>query len=262
MKLLKSFLTNFSITINFIVLTIIAEWIQIPQISVPLNGPQDTLMLSDIPGIHTESNKPIRYEDLEHIVGPGFEDELEIFYKKHKNDFKTLSSSHSHTTNLPDNEEETTSYDQYNETIFNEDPWSYYDQIPKATVATTTTTTTISMENESTVVAKNPTRKFIAKPIVPTHLETTTTKSTNTNNNSMRKKIVKIIKVKQKPTEPKATSLSFSGFLKFLKDIQSSFVFGASRSLKDKMIMLENFRDTLLINIGKSFSFNLYLNYV
>lgn len=254
MKLLKSF-TNFSVTINFVVLTIIAEWIKIPQVSVPLKGPQDTLMLSNIPGIpDSPILKPIRYEDLEHIIGPGFEDELEKFYEKHQSDLDTLSP-HT-TTSLP----EEPSYDQYNETIFNEDPWSYYDQLHHtATIATTTTAAnSINKIQNQNSNNKNLTKKPNSKPnvVLIKRLETTTTTtgkpaSSVNNNNGTRKKIMKIVKVKQKPKDSgKTTSLSFSGFLKFLKDIQSSFVFGASRSLTDKITMLANFRDTLLINIG------------
>lgn len=228
------------------VLTILAEWIELPHIAAPLRGPQDTLMLADIPGLGEPqtSVKPLRYEDLEHIIGTGFEDELEKFYEKHKSDFEALSN---------DGHVRPQAYGQHNQTIFNEDPWGSFDQIPKATVATTTMAT----ENESIVdrpknafannkklqsnyKAKVPSR---AKPTTQTSTESTTPKTTP-------KRVVKLVKVKPKPTDT-GPSLSFGGFLKFLKDIQSSFVFGASRSLKDKMEMLTNFRDTILINIGE-----------
>lgn len=225
-------------------LTNLAEWIELPQIAAPINGPQDTLMLADIPGLREpqSSVKPLRYEDLEHIIGTGFEDELEKFYEKHKSDFEALSN---------DNNVRPQAYGQRNQTIFNEDPWDSIDQIPTATVATTTAAT----ENES--IVDRPKNAFANDKKLPSMSDAkipsrknNSVKPTTPNTGTAPKKVVKLVKVKPKPL-PIETSLSFGGFLKFLKDIQSSFVFGASRSLKDKMEMLANFRDTILINIGE-----------
>lgn len=44
--------------------------------------------------------------------------------------------------------------------------------------------------------------------------------------------------------------LSLTGFIDFLKNIQNSFVTKTARSIQDKIKVLQNFKDQLLINIG------------
>jgi hypothetical protein len=64
------------------------------------------------------------------------------------------------------------------------------------------------------------------------------------------------LKPKAQPHREKPKSnenLSFSGFMGFLKNIQSSLMFRTARGINDKIKVLNNFKNKLLLNIGNFF---------
>lgn len=59
-----------------------------------------------------------------------------------------------------------------------------------------------------------------------------------------QRRIMKFIKRTSQP-------LSFSSFMRFLKDVQSSFMLKTVSNINDKILMLQDFRDNLMLNIQK-----------
>ena len=59
-----------------------------------------------------------------------------------------------------------------------------------------------------------------------------------------QRRIMKFIKRTSQP-------LSFTTFMRFLKDVQSSFMLKTVSNINDKILMLQDFRDNLLLNIQK-----------
>lgn len=220
--------------INFVLCE--AEWIKISQIPTSEFQMYTTASPADRPAKNVDDNAPIRYEDLEHIIGPGFEDELEKFYQRHKEE-----------TERKRNEERRTKLPA--ETIAtNEDPWSVYDNplhIGLLSEPITVTDVNGSESVENTMLnEKNRYEEYDEAD--------RSSGSSNENYENVTVQAVPVPKVVQfkfvkvKPQE----SFSFSGFMKFLRDIQSSFVTKTARSIKDKIRTLEQFRDDILLSIG------------
>lgn len=209
---------------------------------------------------------PIKYEDLEHIVGPGFEEELERYYDQHKHE---LEESTRRTSKPPIKE-----YDP------NEDPWSIYDKpsiILQTTAQSNTSTQTqfgdrfsmfdSDVHGNPTVVtfltkshAHQPNTNLVSSNTlkVNSQFETVSTaKPIHTTNSATKKRVKpKLYKLVQVPIVQTSTSTSTSLFglssiVNFFRKIQNSFVSNSSRSIQDKIKMLESFRDDLMKNISK-----------
>ncbi|KAJ6639893.1 Pyridoxine/pyridoxamine 5'-phosphate oxidase [Pseudolycoriella hygida] len=212
-----------------------AEWVKISQI--PTSDFHVYATESSIDSTkNVDNDVPIRYEDLEHIVGPGFEDELEKFYQRHKEEVdrkrkeeKPKDVKSSETSHLP--------YD---------DPWSVYDN-PAHIGAIKEPTDLKDSEMSESVVENDKNRYEEYDDAV--HLNDSFHQ--NYGNETMEPSNIpqivqfKLVKVKPKETEP----FSFAGFMKFLRDIQSTFVSKTARSIQDKIQTLEQFRDDILLNI-------------
>lgn len=225
--------------INFVLCK--AEWIKISQIPT-----SDFQMYSTASTVETskktiDDDTPIRYEDLEHIIGPGFEEELEKFYQRHKDemDRKRFEDKPKKVIKQPTNEEV-------------DDPWSVYDNPLHISVSKepiTVTDINDSIRDEATILNDNSDKTRYEEYDESDQLSGTS--SENYENVTIEPvtvpKIVqfKFVKVKPKDTEP----FSFTGFMKFLREIQSTFVTKTARSIKDKIRTLEQFRDEILLNI-------------
>lgn len=201
---------------------------------------------------------PIKYEDLEHIVGPGFEQELERYYDQHKHDLEesTRRTSRPHHQSPP--------VKVYNPS---EDPWSIYDK-PISTQTTSSFSNTSVVGDQFSMVDTNVPGKptvvtFVTKPSkTNSQFDTTTSVNLTDHSNSSAKKHVKtkLFKLVQVPIvhqhqSPTSSLFGFSTILQFFRKIQNSFVTNSSRSIQDKIKMLESFRDDLMGNISKSLFF-------
>lgn len=217
--------------------------------------------------VQTQSSTivPIKYEDLEHIIGPGFEDELEKFYEKHKQEIdKTAPIPAKTGFNMP----LLPHHKLFNPT---DDPWSIYDdptlpvnKLPnrkdnvfsysnkadELIASGTVKPIKVLYRNESTDFKQStddPNNVDLSK-YSEFALNSKPDRELNNGTKVINKTKVKIIKIKPfRGAQP----LSFMKVLQFLKDIQSTFVTNTARSIQDKIKMLEIFKDTLLMNIGK-----------
>lgn len=228
-------------------------WVKIPQKNTG-RAAVDTLK-----PIAVHENPPtssrLRYEDLEHIIGPGFEDDLERFYEKHKKE-----SSVSTNTPKPDAHR-----------IFlpqTDDPWSIYDKSPavessvvvspkldiKGSKENSTSEHKLhvsSMDERKSVEAQN--NENSMTPEMPIQSDgslkqkPTIDRKRNNATKKGRPNVVRLASVKQSTSVP----MSFAAIIKFLKSIQSTFVTTTARSIQEKIKMLEGFKDDLLLNIGK-----------
>ncbi len=228
--------------INFVLCE--ADWIKISQIPTSEFQMYTTESTVDVSSKSVEGDVPIRYEDLEHIIGPGFEEELEKFYQRHKDEMERKRNEDRPKKSRPETRPQ--SYD--------EDPWSVYDNPLHISVSKEPISVTDINESES---IENPTlndnNRYEEYDEVDHNLSSGPT-SENYENDTAEfpaatvPKVVqfKFVKMKPKDTE---SPFSFSGFMKFLRDIQSSFVSKTARSIKDKIRTLEQFRDDILLNI-------------
>lgn len=258
-----------------------SEWIELPQLS--LNKPHSSALLSDAASTIKTTVQPIKYEDLQHIIGPGFEDELEQFYHKHKQEIDKEFQNDSgkikrFNSNLKNNINKKLKYESGVGPIVSDiagdeltlsDPWGIYD---------------LKMNNETSHPTQDPWSKFDRPPLnkieykylehdrklenisftsqihssaenvesvnadknvssVENHKQSVTTKITQP------KRVIKLIKYKAKSDS--SLPLSFGNFLEYLKDIQNSFITSTSRTIQYKIKILENFKDELLRNIGE-----------
>lgn len=223
--------------INFVLCE--AEWVKISQIPASELKMHTTPSTVDI-SKNVKDDTPIRYEDLEHIIGPGFEDELEKFYQRHKEEMDRK------------NDEEKPQKVMSEAKPTYKDRWSVYDNPlhigplkEPITVANDADSEEESHESE-TLNEKNRYEEYDEADLLNS--------SSNENYENVTTapvsipKVVQLKFVKVKPKEPEA--FSFSGFMTFLREIQSSFVTKTARSIKDKIRTLEQFRDDILINIG------------
>lgn len=225
--------------VNFILCD--AEWIKISQIPTSefqMYTTESTVHISKI----DDDTTPIRYEDLEHIIGPGFEDELEKFYQRHKEEMGKKQKD--------EKPKKLTS----EKAVAYEDPWSVYDN-PLHIGVLKDSISVIDVNNSEPhekpmLNDKNRYEEYDEYD----HLNATSLDATFENVTSAPVSKPKIIRYKFVKVKPKETeSHSFSGFLTFLRDIQSSFVTKTARSIEDKIRLLTQFRDDLLINIGMLF---------
>lgn len=229
---------------------------------------------------HNQHVAPIRYEDLEHIVGPGFEADLERFYEQHKHDIdeSTRRSPRPPKDYVPE-----------------EDPWSIYDKPIR--VQTTVQSINASVAHhwplvfsgdrlshfDSDASGKPTVVTFVSKPIAdaakkhtntvfsqtlhvkpqfqdmskPDSSETTPASPVGNKHNSSatkstKRKVFKLIPVQIDQPAPSSSLFGFANLLQFFRKVQNSFVTNTSRSVQDKIKMLEQFRDGLLRNISES----------
>lgn len=226
------------------------DWVKIPQKNAAKTAPLVDLLE---PSSEPPPSSRLRYEDLEHIIGPGFEEDLERFYEKHKKETSASTNTRKSDANrlfLPQAD----------------DPWSIYDKLPVVESSVVVSPKLdISIEN-STIEHKmhvsvmdgtksmdpqnNESLKTLESPINSNgsleHKPSTERKPSNTTKKG-RPKIVRLASVKQTTQTP----ISFAAIKKFLKNIQSTLVTTTARSIQEKIKMLEGFKDDLLINIGK-----------
>lgn len=236
-----------SIVWCILLVPITGDWVKIPQKNGartdPLVGTLNSSVVHETPPISSR----LRYEDLEHIIGPGFEEDLERFYEKHKKE-----SSISTTTAKPD------AHRIFRQQL--DDPWSIYDKSPaiessvivspKLDIKSSEANITRVIDDQKlTEINENSKKQEItieavvysspkSKPLID--------KKKNNSTKQGRPQIVRIASVKQATPAP----MSFAAIIKFLKSIQSTFVTTTARSIQEKIKMLEGFKDDLLLNIG------------
>lgn len=318
---------TYNITMNLIrsvililsgILSTNSDWVRIPDVA-PQQSPNDLLTIDpDIP--FTTSIKPLKYEDLEHIIGPGFEDELEKFYEKHKQEIvENLNDPQSQLTTISSNRNETLDHrtgswtvhdisknkklnDKLDMESYVTDSWSIYDKYPiKGSISPIKNDQVTSSESNEKIPSTKPTKidgkiqkvvRVTKQSVISQVPKDNKPKLTQVKNNnksakdkgpqtstttqkSVRKEHIINVASTTKPIEQNKNktnsktrpayqrfkfikvfpahqpNLSFSGFLQFLKHVQKSFVGGAARNIKDKIEMLQDFRDTLLLNIRK-----------
>lgn len=239
--------------INFVLCE--AEWIKISQIPTSEFQMYTTESPTGITKNVNDEDAPIRYEDLEHIIGPGFEDELEKFYQRHKQEVEkykkeekpkkiTAAEPSRPIYEDPKKFASETSHPSY------EDPWSVYDNpLHIGALQEPISVTHINDTDPDEHVMLNDKNRYEeydeadhASGASNEYYENVTVQPVTF------PKVVQFKIVKVKPKEPEA--FSFSGFMKFLRDIQSTFVTKTARSIKEKIETLEQFRDEILINIG------------
>lgn len=204
---------------------------------------------------------PIKYEDLEHIVGPGFEEELERYYDQHKHDLEESTRRTLKPTTKP--------FKVYDPI---DDPWSIYD---KPIGLQTTSHPNITAQPEFSdrfsmfddiAIGKPTTVTFVTKAHSqqPSKVVSNTMKvnsqfddpiQVHTNSSDKKRVKPKLYKLVQLPivqqTSAPSSLFGFSSIMQFFRKIQNSFVTNSSRSIQDKIKMLESFRDDLMGNISK-----------
>lgn len=197
---------------------------------------------------------PIRYEDLEHLVGQGFEESLEKYYQQHKHslDESTRRSDVNNGDHIGHND----SVSKPPKTYYlpgTDDPWSIYDKPPEkhspigikhSATTERQVTPPITTEFSSEINDfNNATLDDIPKPLL-----------------GKKKRVVKLVPVRlvPMPTESmKASSIGFPGFVAFLRNIQDSILMSTSNSIQDKMQLLTSFRDKMLRQISKTTASNM-----
>ncbi|XP_037029718.1 uncharacterized protein LOC119069694 [Bradysia coprophila] len=244
-----------------------AEWIKISQIPTSefqMYTTPSTVNAAEI----VNSNAPIKYEDLEHIIGPGFEDELEKFYQRHKSEVERKRPD-----DRPKNKGTAT-----RPAAYEDDPWSVYDNpvhisvinepINVADVSDTEQDEKTMLNDKHRYEEYDETdrvsggssnenhERVTMRPVTNRYEEYDETDhvsgSSNENYENVTRKRgtpAKVVQVKFVKATPTVEPFSFGGFIKFLRDIQSTFVSKTARSIKDKIRTLEQFRDDILINI-------------
>lgn len=231
---------------------ITGDWVEIKQKNAARTAP---LVNSPKPSaVHETPPSRLRYEDLEHIIGPGFEEDLERFYEKHKKEISistTTPKPDAHRIFLP----------QTN------DPWSIYDKSPAVEPSVVISPKLdISGENSTTEHKMHSSVMDERKSIdAQSNVNSKTSEIPTQSDDSLKPKpsidrkpnkttkkgkpnIVRLASVKHTTQTP----MSFAAIIKFLKSIQSTFVTTTARSIQEKIKMLEGFKDDLLINIGKT----------
>lgn len=188
---------------------------------------------------------PIRYEDLEHIVGPGFEEELERFYEQHKFELdestrrgyidESIVNTVSNVSSKPST--------VYHFVPGDDDPWSQYDKPaqngvhhPDPSQTELTTADSPPDPDQTTFAAHEIASNVSASTVRPS-----------------AKRVLKLVPMRVVGISADALQQSrfgFPGFVAFLRSIQDSFVSSTSRSIQDKMRMLKTFRDKMLRQIS------------
>lgn len=219
------------------------DWVKIPQKNTVRIPPSDATIRPSA-AVHetARGSSRLRYEDLEHIIGPGFEEDLERFYEKHKKETSISTKTpkpDAHRIFLPQLD----------------DPWSIYDKSPAVESSVVVSPKLDIDEEHSTTVHKTHANVMDERKAIEAQsnensktpeMPSIDRKSSNTTNKG-RPKIVRMASVKQTTQPP----MSFAAIIQFLKSIQSTFVTTTARSIQEKIKMLEGFKDDLLINIGK-----------
>lgn len=189
----------------------------------------------------TPAVTPIRYEDLEHLVGQGFEENLEKFYQQHKHSLDE-STRRSDVFDRPQNGTTTKPPRTYY-LPGTEDPWSIYDKPPRPP------------QNEpSTAGIKILVAATTERQIAQIATTIAQLPSSSSPPKSHKKRIVKLVPVRLVPMageSQKASSIGFPGFMAFLRNIQDSMLMSTTHSIQDKMHLLADFRDRMLRQISK-----------
>lgn len=248
-----------------IVFGIAGEWVEIPQSAEHISDRKlsiDGSMVSSDGFVVKDLNK-LKYEELEDIIGPGFEGEFSKFLQKHSHEISSEEGVIGGNQSIgltPEN-------------ILYVDPWHKYDQdhttapfitstriwmdsahknssVDYKRIATTTTIAPNDLHRRKTITPK--TKAEIHKteqlPKVTSDRRTSTaSNATSTkSSNSTNKRILKTKRIKWVPYNP----FSFTEILKFLRSIGNSFAMGTSRSISAKIDMLRKFKAELMHNIG------------
>ena len=290
--------------LHFKIVKIQTEWVELPKI--PATSSRDSLFRTTVtefsPLFEQNSYRlpttiipkmvhtPIKYEDLEHIIGPGFEEELEHFYQKHRQENLAETSiaaikpehlsrgtkpnqilkqvqNHSSVLRKHDQlriDDPWSIYDSQEDErvpILSYDPWRKYDKPlvqnerpPIEDDSNATLSDQLNFEDDFFTSKQHKVPNFNGimdsepEPIRTTEKNTdTTTKSSP----KSKKRIIKIVKFVPKEDPSSSSVFGFANFIRFLKDIQSSFVSTTSRGIQDKIKMLESLKNKLLTNISE-----------
>lgn len=249
-----------------------SEWIQISQEHSDKNGIRDLALdhSAILENIYTKKDlNNLKYEDLDDVIGAGFENDFLKFLENHRSELNQTSSELLAYDGSPfgsdtddktpnsSNESEITS-ETILEVVSQNENSSEDGRKFNHSVKHETALNPFSTENErKSFILKNVNNvnsvKSVSGKIV--HLSdldafhNVTHESNdqkNYNKTAKTKKIIlKMLKI-QPPPQP-----SFSDILKYLKEIQQSFMVKAAGGIQDKIKTLENFRDELMANIGK-----------
>lgn len=296
-----------------------AEWIKISQIPTSEFQRYTTPSTVDATAI-VNGDAPIKYEDLEHIIGPGFEDELEKFYQRHKNGMERKwhkdrptnkdtvarpatyeedpwsvydNPVHISVLNEPINVADVGDSEQGDKTMLNDknryEEYHDADHVSGSSNGNHESVTSRPIKNryeeyeesvhDSEATNENYESGTTSRPIKNRYEEYDhdvhdnessdedhenryeeyddddvdhASSSSNENFENITRKrgtIPKVVQLNFIKSTPTVEPFSFGGFIKFLRNMQSTFVTKTARSIKDKIETLEHFRDDILINI-------------
>lgn len=241
------------------------EWIQIAQTNSGIDRKNGLALDNSAILDNIYSRKDLKYEDLEELIGPGFEGEFGKFLEAHKgNESNTplLAFDGSEFTNNDDEIENTQS-------VFTTRPNDFHKDGHLESHKSSEKDRKYANETLVSVVTENE-RKFDISKVQSTAITLSSiddkvisvademadenqtenadkTQSVDQNKNVKKKKIVlKMVRVKS-VEHP----FSLSAVMKFLKNIQETLVADATGGIKNKIKSLETFKNQLVLNIRK-----------
>lgn len=215
-----------------------SEWIKVSQNADPTRS----TAFIDV------AQHPLRYEDLERLIGPGFERDLRTFSKTYRSEISSSSGN--------------------NEKDLLYNPSTRRKKHQTITIENNSNTTTLGTNKRNGAAAgkgsviriSNATMKKNADEAAQTAAEQRSRRKPHNSKDSPEDSIddtilkidkpdVNAMKRKIKSAPPPAAN-GFVRFLQFVKNIQNSFAINTSRSIREKVKMLEHLKDMLMFNVG------------
>lgn len=241
-------------------LVISGEWIEIAHTNGKYDGSHDLLLDRSAVLENIYSRKDLRYEDLQEVIGPGFEDDFARF-------LEAQTSNVSDGPLLAFDGSEFSDGDDADELHSDDDLAEHDDADLESTSAAPQQTNESNRKghkyvNETLTSAASSSQRRIgsSKPPDTGAKSDTTDKmidvdlantgaTTNNQTSSHGKKKILVLKVVNVKTFE--NPFSFSAVMKFLRSIQESLMADAAGTIKSKIESLETFRSQLMLNIRK-----------
>lgn len=233
-------------------LTVInTEWIQIAQTSSGINREHGLALAHSAILDHIYSRKDLKYEDLEEVIGPGFEEDFAKFLKAQKgNDSDTplLAFDGSEFGDGDDFDAAHSVFSLGRPKFFNgNNEMSVKNSSIKVSTYANETLQSVLIEDQRKFDHVDDKVSSVGELDENQAENANATQSNDPDKNSEKKKIIlKMVRVKsaQHP-------FSFAAVLKFLKSIQQTLVADATGGIKNKIKSLETFKNQLFLNIRK-----------
>lgn len=230
---------TFVLIVVFIQITYLAaaEWIKVSQNSDPARSA----------AIAMPSSSPLRYEDLEHLIGPGFEADLEKFSET----YHPYESENVNTTSKKDQL-------FFGEMNLNTSNQPFGPMLKRnVTKGSVVRVSNLAMQKYAEASLLEVEKSEKVSDLISDDDNDDDVSGINVNKNANFSTITKkngstLNSTKKKPVKPMATN-GFIRFLRLVKDIQSSFAANTARSIRDKIKMLERLKNKLMVNVGRYF---------